>query len=313
MPSGQSNEFPMLINGIKCYSLTDHDQLEAVHKEALLAAKIHHERVREQALLVFLNNRLQGEQQKLLDIKRQEEKRLKLEQEQAELAAQVAELQRRKIEATIVPTVEHVKPTPPRPNVRPKTIIEPAATETVVQGATKLEKELETGLGEELEKELTKQKAREELDAKSRATVEKIPSPPTTEHITRSQGVDNKHPAFQVPQSARESIQPQDGASKPAQKPDSTVAITAPVTKPVEISHLVPGAQEYLEIHKRLKQLRRFMTETAKQHPELKKKMGEGRREIRKSVGQLTEGKAGTNKVPVSSCTGKDDLNLLII
>jgi nucleoporin GLE1 len=62
----------------------------------------------------------------------------------------------------------------------------------------------------------------------------------------------------------------------------------------------LPGADRYLEIHKSLKQLRSFVTEHAKQDPGLKKKMGEMRREIRKSVGQLTEGK-GANRIPVSN------------
>ena len=41
------------------------------------------------------------------------------------------------------------------------------------------------------------------------------------------------------------------------------------------------------------------MADHGKQDVQFKKKMGEMRREIRKSVGQLTEGK-GANKIPVS-------------
>lgn len=67
-------------------------------------------------------------------------------------------------------------------------------------------------------------------------------------------------------------------------------------------SHILPGAQRYLEIHSSLKKLRKFMTDSAKSNPSLKSKMGEMRRSIRTSVGQLTEGQ-GVNKIPVCELT----------
>ncbi|KAL8814132.1 MAG: hypothetical protein Q9223_006622 [Gallowayella weberi] len=60
--------------------------------------------------------------------------------------------------------------------------------------------------------------------------------------------------------------------------------------------------QRYLEIHKTLKQLRKFMMQQARQNPALKEKMGDMRRELRKSVGQLREGK-GKNTPQVSART----------
>jgi len=47
--------------------------------------------------------------------------------------------------------------------------------------------------------------------------------------------------------------------------------------------------------------LRKFMADQAKTNPALKGRMGDMRREIRKSVGQLTvtQGVAGVNKVQV--------------
>lgn len=60
-----------------------------------------------------------------------------------------------------------------------------------------------------------------------------------------------------------------------------------------------PLHQQYLDIHQRLKQFRKSFIEYGKQHPELKAKTGNARREIRKCVGQLIEGK-GANRVPVS-------------
>ncbi|KAI4162046.1 MAG: hypothetical protein LQ342_004358 [Letrouitia transgressa] len=56
-------------------------------------------------------------------------------------------------------------------------------------------------------------------------------------------------------------------------------------------------SQRYQEIHKKLKELRKYMADQAKQIPGLKQKMGDMRREIKKSVGQFTEDKTA-NKVP---------------
>ena len=56
--------------------------------------------------------------------------------------------------------------------------------------------------------------------------------------------------------------------------------------------------QRYLTIHQRLKELRNGMVSQAKQNPELKQAMGDMRREIKKSVGQVREGKgANSNQV----------------
>lgn len=56
--------------------------------------------------------------------------------------------------------------------------------------------------------------------------------------------------------------------------------------------------RRYIEIHRNLKQLRKFMMAEAKKQDVLIQHMGNMRREIKKSVGQITEGK-GANKTPV--------------
>ena len=56
--------------------------------------------------------------------------------------------------------------------------------------------------------------------------------------------------------------------------------------------------QRYLTIHQELKELRKGMASQAKQNTDLKQAMGDMRREIRKSVGQVREGKgANQNQV----------------
>ena len=57
--------------------------------------------------------------------------------------------------------------------------------------------------------------------------------------------------------------------------------------------------QRYLEIHQKLKELRRFMADQGKKNANLKTQMGDMRRAIRKCMGQFTDDKVG-NKRPVS-------------
>jgi len=54
-----------------------------------------------------------------------------------------------------------------------------------------------------------------------------------------------------------------------------------------------------VQIHKKLKELRAFMTQQAKDNPTIKNTMGDMRREIRKSIGQLTSGGLKENRIPV--------------
>lgn len=56
--------------------------------------------------------------------------------------------------------------------------------------------------------------------------------------------------------------------------------------------------QRYIEIHRNLKNLRKFMMSEARKPNTLKNIMGNMRREIKKSVGQITDGK-GANRAPV--------------
>ena len=78
---------------------------------------------------------------------------------------------------------------------------------------------------------------------------------------------------------------------------------TAPLTNSVALSQSTNPEREkehqrYLEIHQNLKKLRKFMIDEGKRKPDLKRKMGDHRREIRKRVGQLT-GENKKNMEPV--------------
>ena len=89
-------------------------------------------------------------------------------------------------------------------------------------------------------------------------------------------------------------------APAPVEAPASAPAIqrSALITQPIRDTRIEAEHSRYLEIHRALKELRKFMMAEAKQNAQLKGAMGDMRREIRKSVGQLRDGK-GANRVQV--------------
>lgn len=143
------------------------------------------------------------------------------------------------------------------------------------------------------------------------------PTPPTPEppqkaappvaqpHAPQQAAVPQVAPVVTQPVTAPEApqtIQPAPSAAQVVtQAPTTAAAQPAPVTICKEPPpYILPGAQRYLEIHQNLKRLRHFIIDNGKKDPGLRKKTGEMRREIRKSVGQLTSGKGATT-IPVSS------------
>ena len=85
-----------------------------------------------------------------------------------------------------------------------------------------------------------------------------------------------------------------------------TESSTANPSQPVQpisavngISEVTAEHQRYLEIHRSLKELRKGLAAQGAQNPELKNAMGNMRREIRKCVGQIREGKGTNNTLPV--------------
>lgn len=78
-----------------------------------------------------------------------------------------------------------------------------------------------------------------------------------------------------------------------------TAAPVAPETLPGPKNDNEAEHKRYLEIHQDLKKFRASMKEDAKQNPDLKTRMNNLRRQLRKCVSQLTNVK-GANKKPVS-------------
>jgi nucleoporin GLE1 len=254
---------------------------EEAHKAALAEAQANHQRVRESALRAYSNDVLRQEHEFIRRKQIQELERLKLESERAELAARLQELQRKKITP---PAPRAPSPPPPRAPA-PKQITPSQNTASQIQSTNG---QSHSGPQQDAR---ARPPSRQKTPPHSLETRQSLPNPAGSA-ATQNQPF---RPSTVIPRQA----------DIPLPAPVSTTApvtsIAAPTasTRESAPSQSFPGADKYLEIHKRLKQLRAFVTEHAEQDPGLKKKMGEMRREIRKSVGQLTEGR-GANKTPVS-------------
>ncbi|KAI9759030.1 MAG: hypothetical protein M4579_002619 [Chaenotheca gracillima] len=87
-------------------------------------------------------------------------------------------------------------------------------------------------------------------------------------------------------------------APQPPPPPAAAPAGVASVIDPEELQRRDANHRRMVEMHQQLKVLRNNTLGWAKTSPNWKTKLGDMRREIRKSVGQLTEGR-GANKEPV--------------
>jgi nucleoporin GLE1 len=260
-------------------SSEDLEKTAAVHKDALAAAQEEHRRVRESALRAYRNNELKEAKEKLLEAQLQEAERLRLEAERAELAAKVLELQKKHIP---IPSAPAPPPLPPPPEPKPK------------QG------EIIKGEAESKDSSSIQRPAVTEVSSEPKGPRSAEPSvqqPPTAPGLTT---IRPQIPSTATAIGKSADVVPTVLKTNKAPANDKVVPSTFPVlTRQFSES---PVAQKYLEIHKKLKQLRAFIMENTKKNPALKNHVGEMRRQIRKSVGQLTEGK-GANSVPVGKLT----------
>lgn len=232
---------------------------EEQHDSALQEARREHRRIRENAVKAFQAHELREQERKHKEEIEKEEQRLRAERDNAEAARRAEELRAKSIP----------KPTP-SPQPPPKAASPPPP-------------------------EVSAPKP-EPIEVSKPAPVQHAPIAPAPVQAPVQVPAQVAPKPVQPPIPAPVS-QPPPRAPEPVQAPQP---VTPPaVQAPPKPQHtLLPGADEYLDIHKRLKNLRRFLADHGKQDNEFKKKMGEMRREIRKSVGQLTEGK-GANKIPV--------------
>ncbi|KAJ0164946.1 Nucleoporin GLE1 [Colletotrichum tanaceti] len=259
--------------------LAENRNSELSHRDALAAAQLEHERVRLAALRVYEvhqiqeeKQRLEAEQRRIAQLQREEEERLKAE------AAVRAEQQRlRELKAKQIhqlppePEPEPPKPElkkPQEPHVNGTTEQTPAQAETPAAAVAKIQPAPSTSAPAP-----ALQAAKAPPAAPSPLTTEKPSAPPAQANGRLTKPAEPAQP-----------------------KPVTQAAAPAPA--------ILPTADRYTEIHQSLKKLRRDVESLSKQPGSpLKGKLGDMRRQIRKSIGQLTAGK-GANVTPINTING---------
>ena len=238
---------------------------EALHQQALAAATAKHENVRRTAeqYRERLDEQIQAERKRRGDEEQRELDKLRQDKVEREIAERKREVERAKAIELEKKRIAEVK-----------RLEEEAADR---RNAERQRQNAETAKRQEEErKAAARQKdevAAAEVRVKEAAVADrKARSPPSNQAL--------------VP------------APVTAPAPAPAVQQSTPTTQPTQDTQLEAEHSRYLEIHRALKELRKFMTAQAKQNAALKGAMGDMRREIRKSVGQLRDGK-GANRVQV--------------
>lgn len=246
------------------YARLDRETLERekVHKKALAAAAAEHEKIREGAELA----RRELEQQVQNERRRRDEE------------------QRRDTERRRQEEVERM--------IEEKKLLEKEKAKTAALEAKRAEQEerIRKAESEAAAQAQKAEKERQAIEAAAQARKEQ-----KNEELQRR--LAEAKPAQQEPSTATQSA-----PDTTLFKSQPTVAST-PAAPTQAQSALTPQResehQGYLIIHRKLKELRKFMAAEGAKSPELKTNMGDLRRQIRKSIGQLRVG-TGVNKVPVS-------------
>lgn len=236
------------------------------HRNALAAAAIEHERIRRGAEIERekLDHQIRLERQR-----REDEAQKELEtQRQQDVEREAAE-RRRKVERATEAEAQRKK---------------------AEQAKIAESKERETLEAERLEKEALE---KSEVDAQRReAEVAK------RSHQTQEAMKNRGDQAQAAEARVKEAIVAAQG-SRAQNAPENAATTQQATTTSRRNPEREAAHQKYVEIHQRLKDMRRFMTNGAKRNPDLKRCMGDMRREIKKSVGQLRD-ERGANKQPVS-------------
>lgn len=234
---------------------------EALHQQALAAATAKHESVRRTAeqYRERLEEQIQADRRRRDDEEQRELERLRREKIEQEIAERKREVEQAK-------TIEF--------------------EEKRIAEVKRLEKEAVDRRKAARERQDTENAKRQEEERKKAAWQKDEAA--AAEVRAREVAV--------VAQKARSIPVVQAPAPVPAPIPPAQQSV--PTTQPIQNTQLEAEHSRYLEIHRALKELRKFMAAQAKQNAQLKGAMGDMRREIRKSVGQLRDGK-GANKVQV--------------
>ncbi|KAI9698999.1 MAG: hypothetical protein M1836_003188 [Candelina mexicana] len=228
---------------------------ERTHHAALAAAAAEHERVRQGAEIARERFQLELDQERK---RREDEERSELDRKRQEKAAQELERRRREIERARKAELDRKKAEDDR-----KTLED-------AEAARKAQKQKDD------EAKVQRRATKEDADKKARTD------------------------AFLARAVTPKQAQPPPAGLQPAQQPKQPTADATSSKALPSVKQQAPGLgsvatdkeaihKQYLDIHQRLKQLRKFMVDQSKRNPALKAKMGDMRRKIKKCLGQLTK------------------------
>ncbi|MCJ1407055.1 hypothetical protein MMC19_001125 [Ptychographa xylographoides] len=242
---------------------------ESAHRAALAAAVVEHERIRRSAEIEREKLEIQIQLERT---RREAEERRELEQQQQDKVEKELAEKRKNIERTKAAEIAQMK-------AIQEHRAEQAAAEAAEQqrlkeekeeaaiAAKKLEQKQETErLARERERERERQRAQEqeqEQEQKLKREADVVQVVPPLAQVTPI--------SAEIP--SQDTQQPKNGTKREAEH------------------------SRYILIHQKLKELRRYMADQGRQDLNLKKRMGEMRRTIKKCVGQLT-GEKTANKAP---------------
>ncbi|KAL9131083.1 MAG: hypothetical protein Q9217_000906 [Psora testacea] len=238
------------------------EERERLHKKALAAAAAQHERVRESVELERqrLEAQIQAERER-----REAEARRELDQQRKQKAEREVEEKRRELERA--QTVE----------AEQKKLSEIQRSEREAREARHARQEQESAEAV--------RKAREQQEATKKGAEQALASSKATPEAKQTRG----------PSPQQASLSTDVATVQPIAQPVPALSKQTAPTPEWETEH-----NRYLEIHRRLKAFRQFMKAQGRGNEQLRKAMGDMRREIIKCVGQLTEGK-GANRQPLSA------------
>jgi nucleoporin GLE1 len=274
--------------------LSEDRNTELSHQEALAAAHAEHERVRLAAIRVIQHHehqltqqRLQEEEQQILAKQKREVERLEQEKKLREEQQRLRDLEAR--------SVPKLPPKPPPEAVAKPQLNGPSSAANENTAPT------------------SASPAQQAATAKLNPFGPSAATPSATPQASQTNGDGTQAPnSSAAPLTASNTPSPfakptapiQNAFTKPISTPTINGLSAAGPAKPVAATSPMqprasPAVDHFARIHQNLKKLRAGMVEQTKTNPQLKKRMGDMRRELRKSVGQLTSEK-GANRQQVS-------------
>lgn len=275
---------------------------EEVHYGILEAARLEHERVRNEALRIFQLTLAQEQQLRAQNEVRAEEERLQIEEMRLKIEENrvkterknvLAEIKRRELEeeARKIPVIPPKPPTPPAvaapTPVAPPAQMAPSQPQSQTQPECQQPQQNNTGRG---------------LFGTPSQQINGLGQnrPQQANSLSQPQPQTQSQPPAQDGFSSNQQPSVQPFAKPPSQQPSQSSQPSG-TRQPTSSStdHLIPGVERYVEIHQNLKKLRQYLLTEGKTNIPFKKMLGDYRRSIRQTCGQLT-GERGANKACVS-------------